>query len=199
MSIKGPYVVGFNGPPRSGKDTIATQLANKLDRLTDMPIQRFALAAPMRESAFAILGLTGGDKFYNDIKDKPLEILQGGSLRKFMIDMSEVFVKNLYGKDFWSRRLYATNQFWWHKYPAILIVTDIGFDAEVKFLCEHSESYLNVRLDRPGPFDFSGDSRGYCSAQNCGGTDFALTNDETPDDAADKILGIIGKLGWPVL
>jgi hypothetical protein len=152
----------------------------------------------MRDGAMAILGLSGGDKFYTEIKDKPLEVLGGLTFRRFMIDMSESFVKGLYGKDFWSRLLYARNQSWWHSIPSILIVTDIGFKEEVEFLCEHSSHYIGVRLDRPG-CDFSTDSRSYVASQFYGGIDFAYTNDDTPEHAAEEIMRIMYRHGWPVL
>lgn len=195
---KGPFIVGFNGPPKSGKDTIATAVMNILDREgVVLPVHRQALAATMRDGAAAILGLTGGDKWYNEVKDKPLEVLNGKTFRRFMIDMSETFVKNIYGQDFWARLLYARNKHWWNSVPSILIVTDIGFPAETQFLCEHSKHYINIRVDRRGT-DFTSDSRRYTSAQSHGGIDFALTNDDTPEAAAEQVCRVMYKHGWPV-
>lgn len=198
--LAGPYIVGFNGPPRVGKDTIALALQQLLDEFTEStPVHRQALAATMREGAAAILGMSGGDKWYNEIKDQPLELLNGGTFRQFMIDMSESFVKNIHGKDFWARLMHHRNQHWWTSVPTILIVTDIGFTAEVEYLCNHSEKYLNVRVDRPGDYDFKNDSRGYVAAQVYGGMDFAYTNDDTPEHAAKEILERMFKLGYPVV
>lgn len=194
----GPYVLGFNGPPKVGKDTIATCVQTILDREgCNIPVHRQALAATMRDGAAAILGMNGGDKWYNEIKDQPLDVLGGGTFRRFMIDMSESFVKRIHGQDFWARLMHSRNQTWWNSIPSIMIVTDIGFKDEVQFLCEHSTSYLNVRVDRPGT-DFSNDSRGYCAAQSYGGKDFALTNDGTPEEAAEEVVRMMHKLGWPV-
>jgi hypothetical protein len=69
-----------------------------LDRegVTSVPIHRQALAATMRDGAAAILGMNLTDKQYSEIKDEPLDVLNGASFRKFMIDMSEVFVKGVY-------------------------------------------------------------------------------------------------------
>lgn len=195
---KGPYVVGFNGPPRSGKDTLATQLQAILDDFTATPVHRQALAATMRDGAAAILGMSGGDKWYSETKDKPLEVLNGETFRRFMIDMSEQFVKPIYGYDFWARLMYDRNKIWWNKIPSILLITDIGFPAEVEFLCKRSESYLGVRLDRPG-CDFSMDSRNWVASQIYGGTDFAYTNDDTVEEGAKAILEQMYRLGWPLL
>jgi hypothetical protein len=195
----GPFIIGFNGPPRSGKDAIATALMDLLDKegVTSLPVHRQALAATMRDGAAAILGMNLTDKQYGEIKDQPLAVLGGGSFRKFMIDMSEVFVKGVYGRDFWSRLLYTRNNIWWDKLPSILIVTDIGFKEEVEFFCNHSRLYLNVRLDRPDT-NFNLDSRGYVAAQTYGGRDFALTNDGTIEEAAQEVARIMYKFGVPV-
>jgi hypothetical protein len=117
--------------------------------------------------------------------------------------MSENFAKEFYGKDFWAKLMYARNKTWWHTVPSILIVTDIGFSAEVEFLCQHSSGYLGVRMDRPNTdgmvYDFSLDSRNYVASQLYGGQDFALTNDDTPEAGAKAILERMFKLGWPVV
>lgn len=199
-SRKGPFIVGFNGPPRSGKDTLAVALEELLHETNpELKVHRRALAATMRDGAMAILGMTGGDKFYSEIKDKPLEVLGGETtFRQFMIDMSEVFVKKQYGRDFWSRLLYSRNQSWWSRPNQILLVTDIGFQEEVQFLCEHSSHTIICQLDRE-KLDFSNDSRGYVwTAANYGGANFAYSNNETPREGAERILKVLEKHGWPV-
>lgn len=196
----GPFIIGFNGPPRSGKDTVASALADLLDSegVTSCPVHKLALAATMRDGAAAILGMNLTDSKYSAIKDEPLEVLGGKSFRRFMIDMSEVFVKGIYGGDFWSRLLYSRNKTWWNATPAILIVTDIGFQDEVKFFCENSSMYLNVILSRKDT-DFSQDSRGYVwGAPEWGGYNFALDNDGTPEEAAKEVARIMYRFGAPV-
>jgi hypothetical protein len=198
QKLNGPYIIGFNGPPRVGKDTLGQALQNLLDDFTDTPVHRQALASTMRDGAAAILGMTGGDKWYNEIKDKPLEILDGKTFRDFMIATSELFVKQVYGKDFWARRMHYSNKAWWDTTPTILIVTDIGFSAEVEYFCNHSEGYLNVVLTRDR-CDYALDSRSNVWSQGYGGTDFAYHNDATPEEGAKAVLEQAFKLGWPVL
>lgn len=194
----GPFIIGFNGPPRSGKDTIATALMDLLDRegVTSISIHRQALAAPLRDACAALLGWSLTDKQYSEIKDVVIPEL-GVTFRQFMIDMSETFLKPKYSKAALSKLLHARNAIWWDKIPSILIVTDIGFTEEAAFFSEHSTYFLNIRLDRPGT-DFTIDSRGYVSAQLYGGMDLALTNDATPEDAAQEIARIMYKNGVPV-
>ena len=197
---KGPFILGFNGPPRSGKDTLAVAMEKLLgEAAPDLQVHRLALAATMRAGAMAILGMSGGDKFYTEIKDKPLDVLNGETFRRFMIDMSEVFVKKIYGRDFWSRLMYERNQTWWNKPRQVLLVTDIGFQEEVQFFCEHSTHTVICQLDRER-LDFSSDSRGYVwSAANYGGANFAYSNNDTPEEGAERILKVLHKYGWPVL
>jgi hypothetical protein len=195
----GPFVIGFNGPPRVGKDTIATALLELLDRegVTNLPIHRQALAAPLRNACAALLGWSLTDKQYTEVKDKLIPEL-GVTFRQFMIDMSETFLKPKYQKDALSRLLHARNAIWWDKIPSIMVITDIGFREEAEYFSTHSSLYLNVVLDRPGDYDFTGDSRGYVWSNNYGGLDFVLTNDGTPDDAAQEIARIMYKHGVPV-
>lgn len=200
----GPFIIGFNGPPKCGKDTIASELMEILDSegVTNLPIHKQALAATMRDGAAAILGMNLTTAQYNDIKDDPLDILGGKTLRHFMISMSEVFVKGIYGKDFWSRLLYERNKAWWDRIPSILLVTDIGFSEEVEFFCNHSSFYLNVVVDRPGA-SYNNDSRSNVWVEDSyiqtnRARNFALTNDTTPQDAAQEVARIMYKFGVPV-
>ena len=51
-SKKGPFVVGFNGPPKSGKDTLALALQNLLRETNpELHTHRLALAETMRAGA----------------------------------------------------------------------------------------------------------------------------------------------------
>jgi hypothetical protein len=203
-SRTGPFIIGFNGPPRSGKDTLATAVMDLLDKegVTTVPVHRLALAATMRNGAAATLGMNLTDRQYSEIKDQPLPLLNGGTFRQFMIDMSEIFVKEKYGRDFWSRRMYEANRSWWNKVPSILIVTDIGFREEVNFFCQHSKFYLNVVLDRKGT-DFSLDSRNYVwvsedDARLGTGANFCYSNNHSVEEGAKEIARIMYKFGFPV-
>lgn len=198
--LKGPFILGFNGPPRSGKDTVAAEVVKQLeDSGCNLPIHTHSLVETLRDGCAAILGFNGGQKWYEEAKDKPIG-LDGMdlTLRQFMIDASEKFLKQTYGKDFWARLLHQRCDHWWARFPSILVITNIGFPDEVSYFtndrCEH---FLNIRLDRPG-YDFVNDSRGWVAAQSYGGTDLAVTNDSTPAEAAEHILKAMYRNGWPV-
>jgi hypothetical protein len=94
--------------------------------------------------------------------------------------------------------MYTRNQVWWDKIPSILIVTDIGFSDEVNSSASIRVMYLNVAISRKDT-DFTKDSRGYVwSAPSYGGHNFALSNDGTPEDAAQEVARIMYKFGVPV-
>lgn len=197
----GPFILGFNGPPRCGKDTVAKCVADILDSqgATDKPVHIASLVETLAAGSAAILGFNGGTKWYEEAKDKPIGI-EGMdiTLRQFMIDASEKFLKGQYGKDFWARLLHHRNRAWWDTIPSILLITNIGFSDEVEFLVPRCTDFINVRLDRKD-CDFTRDSRGWVAAQQYGGTDIVVTNDDTPEEAAQEVLRIMYKRGWPVL
>src|SRR3546814_7749146 len=51
------YIVGFNGPPRSGKDTLAEMLANHMDKhQVTLPVKFESLRLPLRNLAHDVVG-----------------------------------------------------------------------------------------------------------------------------------------------
>jgi hypothetical protein len=189
----GPYIIGFNGPPRSGKDTLATLLAGQVNRFYGVPTHRCILAAAMRARVEALVG-NGTREWYEQEKDKPLDLLDGKTPRDCMIADSEEFLKPKYGRDFWAKIYHHKNQYHWGSND-VHICSDIGFNEEVKYLCENSRGYLNVLLSRPG-CDFTIDSRNYVDAIPHGGSALVLVNDSYPMAAVERILEHIQKLGW---
>lgn len=166
QEIKQPIVVGFNGPPKSGKDTIAKLLQLRLSSEASRFILIDHLARPMREMAMALLGLKGWDQ-YTDYKDVPNPLLTRKqdesikleTMRELMIAISEEFIKPRYGRDFWARAMWPSHKAY-HDYPNfILLVPDIGFKEEVLFLMNQAD-YRQVNLYRED-CDFSNDSRDY--------------------------------------
>ena len=152
------YIVGFSGPPRSGKDSIANALAAHIEDVRKVQPQILALSQPMREVTFALAGLTYDLPTYEAIKDQVNPIL-GVTIRQAMIDLSENYVKPTYGHDFWARALVAKL---WNPVPKILIVTDMGFDAERLYFesLVGKDNCVWPQITRPG-FSFAGDSRSY--------------------------------------
>lgn len=190
---KGPYVVGFNGPPRAGKDTLADILAGQLGRIYNIATHRCVLAAPMRARVEALVG-DGRADWYEQNKDLHLELLGDQTPRRCMIRDSEEFLKPAYGRDFWAKIYHYRNRHWWDLIPSVVIVSDIGFQEECQYFVEHSRQYLNVRLARTGT-DFSNDSRNYVDTIE-GALSFPLSNDSYPMAAVETLIGHIASLNW---
>jgi hypothetical protein len=194
-------VLGFNCPPKSGKDTIAVEIAKLLEGQIPCSIQ--SLAAPMREIAMEFTGLQTF-KDYNEYKDipNPLFSLDGSeghvqhSIRQFMIALSESFIKPVYGREFWARHLINRLK-WWGKERMLCIIPDFGFKEETDLIADsvgHS-NFCMVRLYRDGT-DFSIDSRNFVDCPNV----IHIDNNRTPKEAADDILiHLVDVMKWNLL
>lgn len=150
----------FNGPPRSGKDTAAKIAFDHINqRKTNIlyPVwEKFSF--PNKRAFAGIMGTEcnqwGYVPFYEDHKEDVIPSL-GVSYRQWQIDVSEKFMKPLYGNDVFGRlllnRSYPTKSF-------IHVVSDCGFQIECDVLKDHN--VLLFQLYREG-CSFENDSREY--------------------------------------
>lgn len=159
MTIK--YVV-LNGPPRSGKSTIARLLTEELHGpdqpvLDDRIVTQEYFAAPMKHFIATALG----EKCSDMDKDRMRPELHGYSVRQFMIHLSEDVMKPRYGEDCFARWLVHRVQKHPDALPDYVLIDDLGFDVELDAL---GKTYLiHVRRDR---CDFKNDSRSYVGLAN---------------------------------
>jgi hypothetical protein len=153
------YLIGFSGPPRSGKDTFGKALAALIEDLHGVQPQLLACSTPMREVVYALLGHPYDVVHYERCKDEPQDILGGTSIRQAMIALSEKHIKPAYGQDFWGRSLIERL---WDPAPQVVIVTDMGFPSEMLAFERRfgAENCVWPQIEREG-HDFSGDSRSY--------------------------------------
>lgn len=145
-------IVFLNGPPRSGKDTIVKWL------MPSFQISHLKFAAPLKRQCCALLQVSL--EWLEENKDKPHPALKGGTPREYLINMSEKFIKPIYGDDFFGHVLAseAAN-------PSMLntiLISDSGFECEAWPVVKRFglENCVKVQLTRPG-YDFSKDSRSY--------------------------------------
>jgi len=152
------YLLGLSGPPRVGKDTLGQALGAQLTA-RGVPHTIIALSMPMRLTIYAMLGMTYDLTHYEEHKDEPQEQLCGNTIRQAMIALSEDHVKPRYGQGFWGQS--GINGAMRSK-PQVIIVTDMGFDAEVNVATDRfgAHNCMWVQMTRAG-CDFSRDSRGY--------------------------------------
>jgi hypothetical protein len=166
----------LNGPPHSGKDTVAKMV---IDNLSDSEylVSHEKFSAPLKEAFAAMME---GDinnfvvEHYEDHKEEVVPCL-GVSFRQWQIDFSEKFMKPLYGNDIFGRllvqrindsRLDADDDW-------IFVISDCGFQIEVDHILKSipKEDIFLIRLHREGT-SFDGDSRSYVAAPNCEELDF---------------------------
>lgn len=143
----------FNGPPYSGKTTIARETAIRL-RNKGLRVVSDSFAAPMKHFIAATLS----QPYVEMAKDVPRVELSGYSVREFLIDLSEHYIKPRYGDDAFGRWLVHRALKHPDGLPDVVVVDDSGFGPEFDAL---DEKRL-IHVVRPGK-DFTGDSRGYLS------------------------------------
>jgi hypothetical protein len=176
----------------------------------DVPTQYESLASPMREAALNLLTLPNLTSLYNEQKDDEHPLLSSlgdgledsftpikrDSIRQLMIALSEDFIKPRYGHDFWARQLVHRNQAWFDRVPCVVLVPDLGFQAEASYLEAKlgAGSVLTVQLERKDT-SFANDSRSYIKTANT----ITLVNHDAGTAAnLAAILNVMRAMGWSI-
>lgn len=149
-----PIVVIFNGPPGSGKDLICDMLVkhtkdSKHVRFKEHLLKLTMMMYNVDEKTFY--------EIYNnrDLKEVPLDIFGGKSIRQAMIFVSEYIMKPHFGKKYFGKIAAKSCTAKWNFF------SDGGFIEEINEVCEEMDNnVLIIRLQRNG-CSFSGDSRYY--------------------------------------
>jgi len=174
MTVK---VTILNGPPRSGKNTLA-------DGVQDSNLRQLSFAAPIKNALKAFFNLTPEEfrKFDNELKDIVQERLFGMSWRQWCMKFSEEFIKPNLGKrvfgDLLTHNIEQLSKD--EEFPVTeFIISDSGFDEEVKPLIEKfgKDSITIIKLKRDG-CSFAGDTRFYLDSQGLGVNEVWIENSE---------------------
>ncbi len=149
-------IIILNGPPLSGKDTIAAHLNDRVG------FHHLAFKDRLRDICIALAGITPVDWHYltkRENKEQPSTQLFGLSPRAFQIMVSEKMVKPHLSSYYFGEALaHAANRI---PTSEVIVVSDGGFDEELSALVTHCDHEVRVvRLKREG-CTFDGDSRNY--------------------------------------
>lgn len=162
MSRKPTAVIVLNGPPRSGKDSIALQISNVFDVL------KLPLARALKERTHGLFGHSELPwDYFEDCKDTPHAFFHNMTPRQAYIWVSEEVMKPKFGLTYWAeqwyleaRRFLEPRSDGTYEYDAI-VVPDGGFDYEVQWLVDQLFGRIAIyRVYRDG-CTFEGDSRSY--------------------------------------
>lgn len=183
----------LNGPPGSGKDYLASKLAEKLE----VPLVVDKLAKTLKTVANNLIAeMTYQRKEYceGEIKDERISFC-GNSFtpRELLITLSEDWMKPRFGNDIHAEilinRIYNIREIRKHK---LTIISDLGFPIEYEtFITEFGQQNVAViHLSRPGT-SFKNDSRNYVDFGHNYGV--RLISDST---LVDKTVSFLADI-WP--
>lgn len=197
------YIVAFNGPPESGKDTFADALVKRVEAIHNIPVKLESLSFPLRSIAYAMVGWSSpeldGDN-YELFKRVTFPQFGGITGRQLMIDVSEKFLKPTYGTEIMARMLIARVEA--SRFNGLLLIRDCGFQLEVSPLTEWvgAQNLYVARCHREGK-NFSNDSRELVYHQNWSAMQSDFYNDSTLDNwittEAGRLYGrLVNQAGW---
>lgn len=158
----------LNGPPNSGKDTLASFMTVKYGA------QWLQFKDKLFELAMSISNIdnyTWYERYNNrQLKDAPWDMLGNLSQREFLIKISEEWVKPIFGKDYFGKmskhkidEISSTPTF----VPKnIFVFSDGGFIEEINALKDDDTQIIIIHLYRTNT-SFNNDSRTYITINGC--------------------------------
>lgn len=188
-------VILINGPPRSGKDTVANLMSDYWIRTAnDYTLHKYKFADLLhlfwQEIFYAFRTDKDTDRYVDgDLKSTMHEDI-GVSYRNGMIALSEDFVKPMLGKNFFGRL--TANKILRDAeeshYPLVAVISDSGFVEEAISIVETfgAENVLLVHLFRD-KCNFTGDSRSYINLDAFGVQTIEIENQSFKQLEVDTI------------
>ncbi len=160
-----PKVLLLNGPPRSGKDTLARAIVEALDNTV-----RIGFADHLKRlahfMAYGPAGLEMDPNALDDVKEIQAAAFAGMTPRQFYIHVSERVLKPLYGPGYFGDRFVDAAR---ASGAELVVVPDSGFRGEAERVVGSfgAENVLLARLRRDG-CTYAGDSRSYIDLSDMG-------------------------------
>jgi len=157
-------IIWFNGPPKSGKDTCANYIRDKLGADYCLHIK---LADPINNALRGLFSHIDEETWIElreSKKDTKVDVLMNKSLRDSFISFSEDWAKNFYGPDIFGLIAAETIKLAIKQNKNIhtVVFSDSGFVEEllaIKRVISHANHYL-IRIHREG-CNYINDSRSY--------------------------------------
>jgi hypothetical protein len=192
-------IVIFNGPPKSGKDTLTDYLIKNYGNM-----QHVKYAYSLKQMVHRVYDTPEKHpEAYEKYKDQPLSEFIGLTPRQAYISMSEDYIKKNHGKDFFGLQLILTIKRRNTKEDDVFLVSDGGFDEELEPLLHNFDPSLIsvVQLYRKN-CSFEGDSRNYFNVerfQSRGVKFIKLVNQaNTPEDFIEESISVL-KQSLPII
>ena len=185
-------VLILNGPPSSGKDS----LAEVMDILFDA--QRRSFKTHLVELTHCFYGINRGqwDEWYTtEGKEVPRQELDFQSCREALIFVSETVTKPNFGDGYFGQALLSSMP----DDGSVYVLSDGGFPAEVKPFLDRGYQVVVARLHREG-HTFANDSRRYLTTAQFAGersiifTDEHFANYQNPADYHAKLERVATRL-----
>lgn len=159
------FVILFNGPPSSGKDTAAGFMCRHFTK-NGIRAQEFKFAHMLKKGVHTSLALdVPVNAFEGKIKDEKSPLFFGLSPRDAYIEHSERYMKKVYGENVFAELLVRQFEAARRKGVTVACVSDCGFEVEINHMLVKFSPIQCVlmRMHRTG-CDFSNDSRSYLSS-----------------------------------
>lgn len=150
--------VFLNGPPGSGKDSVADIIWSRVELA-----EKFDFKNRLVGLAMAISNLAYDVFSSRSLKDIPHPTLNGLTPREFLIKLSEEWIKPIFGKDYFGRCTLESLQ---STYCDLAIFSDSGFPEEAKPIIDHlgPENCLYIKVYRDD-LNWGSDSRSFWMAE----------------------------------
>lgn len=138
-----PFLIGVSGKAGAGKDTVSGFICDWFcENEPTTHVETIHLADPLKKTASVLFGVNIVNFYDRNLKEKR-DTYWGMTYREMLQRLGTESVRDVFGEDFWIDRfrLEIENR---NPKPKVVIVPDIRFDNEAKFIRNHGGVILAV-------------------------------------------------------